>query len=427
MKTSFRFLKGNILVLTITNIIWFFSMRMAVPYFSLYVRELGGSMTAIGFVSVFRALSSFFIYPIAGQIADSVGRVKVIGFTRSLFALMYLFYIFAPSWIALAAGSFCMGLLVFHFPATSAITADSLPPGQRGIGYATLMAIPGAIAILAPYVGAYIITLFDVNLGLRYLYTVTLIAGLTVSIIYLKFLKETLKEPRSKIGLRNISTIIKDSYRGVWETLRWMPRSLKALALIMTISLFFNWMAGPFWVVYSVDVIELTELEWGLIMLLVGGMRVGLSIPAGMMVDRFGKRITIIAALALSIFPVSIFTLCRTFSQTLIVLLVTAVTNSFLMPSCSTLLADVVPREKRGRVMASLGRGMLMIMAQGSGGGGGPGIGMLLTIPMMLGSLVSGYVYSFNPTYPWFLLSFALFLCLILTVIVVKEPEKPEP
>lgn len=426
MKSLFRFMKGNILVITITNIEWFFAMRMAFPYFSLYVRELGGTMTAIGFVNVFRALASLFMYPIAGQIADSMGRVKVIGITRILSALMYLFYIFAPNWFALAAGNFFMGLLIFHFPATSAITADSLSPEQRGIGFATIMAIPGAIAILAPYVGAYIITEYGRDPGIRYLYTITMICGLATAIIYLRFLKETTKKPKSKLGLQNLPSLINESYRGVWETLKWMPKSLKALALIMAMSLFFNWIASSFWIIYGVDIIKLTELEWGLILLLVSGLRVGLSIPAGIIVDKFGKKRTIIAAFALSILPVSLFVYCRTFLQTLIVLLVISIANSFLLPACETLLADSVPREKRGRVMAALGRGMLMIMAEGGGEGGGPGIGLLLTIPMMLGSLASGYIYSFNPVYPWFLLSSALALCLILTIVIVKEPEKPE-
>lgn len=326
----------------------------------------------------------------------------------------------------MAAGSFFMGLIIFHFPAGSAITADSLPPEQRGVGFATMMAIPGVVGIFAPYVGALIITQNGINLGIRYLYTIVMIGGLTVAIIQLKFLKETLKKPESKIRLRNLTPLIRESYVGVWETLKWMPKSLKALAFIMAISLFFNLMAAPFWVVYVVDIIKLTELEWGLALLLVSGVTVGLSIPAGIMVDRFGKRRSIIAALALSIFPVSLFVYCKTFLQALIVLLVIAVANSFLMPACSTLLADIVPREKRGRVMAVLGQGTLMIMQEGGGGGGGPGIGFLLTIPMMLGSLVSGYVYSFNPAYPWFLLSSALVLCLILTIIIVKEPDKPE-
>jgi len=69
---------------------------------------------------------------------------------------------------------------------------------------------------------------------------------------------------------------------------------------------------------------------------------------------------------------------------------------------------------------------MLMVAAQGGGGGGGPGIGSLLTIPVILGFLVSGFVYSFNPVYPWILLSLGLILSLIFTIIFIKESKSPE-
>ena len=76
--------------------------------------------------------------------------------------------------------------------------------------------------------------------------------------------------------------------------------------------------------------------------------------------------------------------------------------------------------------MVALGRGMLFIMVRGGGGGGGPGMGSLLTIPMILASLISGYIYSFNSAYPWLLLTLGLVLCLILTITMVKESKNPE-
>lgn len=105
--------------------------------------------------------------------------------------------------------------------------------------------------------------------------------------------------------------------------------------------------------------------------------------------DKFGKRKILIVALAASTFPIFFFVYCRTFIQTLIVLLTIAVSNAFLMPTCSALLADIVPKEKRNSVISVLGRGTLMINTQG-GGGGGPRMGLLLTIPVILASIISG-------------------------------------
>ena len=44
------------------------------------------------------------------------------------------------------------GFAVFTFPAQSAIVADSLPPGNRGRGLATMAALIGLPALFAPWV-----------------------------------------------------------------------------------------------------------------------------------------------------------------------------------------------------------------------------------------------------------------------------------
>ncbi len=420
----FDFIKGNIFIVIVTNIIWFFVLTMANTYFSLYVISLGGSMVVIGVVNALNSLSSLFIYPIAGQVADSIDRVKVIGIARIFRYSTYFFHILALGWTTLATGVFIQGLIIFHFPATSALIADSLHPERRGIGYATLHAVPGAIAILAPYVAALVVTRYGINLGMRFLYSAVLAGGITVSLVQFKFLKEPFKRSGS-IKLRDAKSMFKSSYSSVWETLKWMPKSLRFVALILALSLFFNAVTGPFWVVYGVNEIELTTLEWGLIMLSMSVLRVGLSIPAGMLIDRFGKRRTLITALAFSVIPVSLFVYCKTFLQTFTVLLMIPISNAFLMPACSSLLADIVPRVRRGRIMAALGQGGFFIRAQG-GLTGGPGLGFVLTLPVILGSLIGGYIYSFNPVLPWILFSMALISCLIFTILFILEPEKPE-
>ena len=57
--------------------------------------------------------------------------------------------------------------------------------------------------------------------------------------------------------------------------------------------------------------------------------------------------------------------------------------------------------------MSTLGMGMLFINTRG-GGGGGPGMGTLLAIPSIVGSLLGGFVYGYNPNVLW--LSFGVTL-----------------
>ncbi|NIP36208.1 MAG: MFS transporter, partial [Thermoplasmata archaeon] len=68
-------LRGNVLVITMGTVIRQLSLFITFPFFSLYVRALGGSMVDIGIVNALRPVAAMFIYPIAGALADSYSRV----------------------------------------------------------------------------------------------------------------------------------------------------------------------------------------------------------------------------------------------------------------------------------------------------------------------------------------------------------------
>jgi predicted MFS family arabinose efflux permease len=85
-------------------------------------------------------------------------------------------------------------------------------------------------------------------------------------------------------------------------------------------------------------------------------------------------------------------------------------------------MAQMVPSEMRGRVMAALGQGMLVINLRGSAGGG-PGMGAVLAIPSILGALVGGYVYEYNPMLPWLMMGAAMLLSALINAFLVSVPE----
>ena len=72
--------------------------------------------------------------------------------------------------------------------------------------------------------------------------------------------------------------------------------------------------------------------------------------------------------------------------------------------------------------MSAIGRGTIMVTGPGvGGGGGGPGMGFVLTVPIILGSLVGGYIYSANPTFSWILLTGALVISTAIGIVFIKD------
>jgi MFS family permease len=175
--------------------------------------------------------------------------------------------------------------------------------------------------------------------------------------------------------------------------LRGFGRRLRALAIMITLLLTANAVASPFWVVYAVEQIGLTSAEWGLILLAETGVRNLAFIPAGMLVDRHGRSKAMATSLVLTLVAVPLFPFATGFAHVLAIRLGVALANAFFSPACSALMADLVPRESRGRVMAALGRGTVML-GPAAGGTGGPGVGFVVTVPLMVASLAGGYLYA---------------------------------
>jgi hypothetical protein len=88
-------------------------------------------------------------------------------------------------------------------------------------------------------------------------------------------------------------------------------------------------------------------------------------------------------------------------------------------------MADLVPRQIRGRVMSAIGQGSIMIGPAG-GGTGGPAMGFLITIPLMLASLAGGYLYTLNPSYPWFVVMGTTAISVVLVLFFVRDPHTAE-
>jgi len=416
---------GNILVLTVTRVLGMFSRSMVFPYASLYILALGGEAAQIGFVNSLRPLAGLLMYPLAGYIADLVGRVKLIALAGYLSGAITLMYVFAPSWQMIALAGLLQGFIVFHFPASSAIIADSLPPKDRGKGIATMSTVAGALATFSPYIAGTLIAIHSVNTGMRYLYAFLMATNLASATITLRFLKETSERSEEKLGFSDLPRTFRNAYSGIPAMLRRLPRSLKALAGVIVLGFMANAIAAPFWVVYVVEHIGLSSVEWGLILLVEVALRNLMFMPAGVVVDRYGRTKSMLASLLLSLASIPLFILSTGFIDVLLIRSAVAISNAFFIPACSALMADMVPRDIRGRTMAALGRGTFMI-GSAAGGVGGPGMGFIITIPVMIASIAGGYLYAYNPKYPWLFVTAVTVTSIILSALFIRDPKEAE-
>jgi len=182
-------------------------------------------------------------------------------------------------------------------------------------------------------------------------------------------------------------------------------------------------MAGPFWVVYATDVIGIAPSEWGYTMTVAGVSTAITALLSGHLIDRFGRRRTVLLSLMFMPILMLSYVFCKTFIHVLTFWTLISILLSFLTPAFQALFIDLTPNRLRGRVNAALGINPFFVQPRG---GTMVGIGYVAYIPIMLTTMVSGYIYEINPKFPWFLLSFTLFLSFLLILLYVHEPESPE-
>ncbi|MBL7200017.1 MAG: MFS transporter [Anaerolineae bacterium] len=423
---ALRFVRGNNLIFALTDLLGNFARGLVLPYVSLYILALGGDTTQIGLVSSIGPLAGLLMFPIGGYVADRASRVKVVALGNLVSAALILMFIFAPSWEVLAIASLLQGFTVFLFPARSALIADSLPPGDRGRGFAAQNAISWGLSVFAPYIGGVVVEAQGPRAGLRGLFWAMLSLYALSALIQARFLKETTARSgnETRMALSDLRSVLREVYGGIPSMLRELPRSLKALAAVIVLSFVATAVATPFWVLYAMDHVGLSSSQWGLVLLAETILKSAMAVPAGMLVDRWGRAASLAAALLISLVSIPLFVFAPGLVAVLVIRLVLAIAFAIGIPSCSALMADLVPRDGRGRVMAALGQGGILIGM--AGGVGGPGLGFVTILPLMIASLAGGYLYAWNPASPWFVAAIATGIAVLLIALYIRDPKQAE-
>jgi len=414
-KSLHELLTGNVLVLVVSSILWSMSDALVYPYLSLYIIELGGDKPSIGWIYALGSLAACVLYPIGGYIADKAGRARFVGMSTILYVSSFIIFAFSPDWRWVALAYTYQNIALFYMPALNAIMADSIPPGARGRLYSLTVAIPNAVRIFTPYIGGLLIARMALIPAMRLGYMISFSVGIVVAFLRTRYLKETIQG--EGIG-RDVGKILKGGYGDAISSIKWTIKNLKGYAAVSMLMATLGSVVLPFWVVFADEVIGLTPYDWGVIMLLGGAAKTIFSLIIGPVVDKIGSRKCFMITYIIAIPGMYLFTLARSFWTATLIYVIMVMSSAFMWIASSAYLANSIPRSMRGRVMAGLGSGTSVGVT-----GGGYSSGFLVFIPMTIGSLISGYIYDYNPALPWIIQTVFLTLGLLLTIFWLKDPK----
>ncbi|UCE96135.1 MAG: MFS transporter [Candidatus Bathyarchaeota archaeon] len=406
-EPRFGFMTRNYLVLTLTSTLWGIPASICNTYFSLYVFGLGGTETTIGLLTAIGSATFVIFAILGGHIADVHGRKKLISLMTVVLGLSQFLVAIAPNWQFLALAIILTNICWIFEPAFWAILADSIKRQRRGTAfalYSCLSFIPWAIM---PTIGGYLIDIYGKVIPMRGAYTGLAITGIIAGLIRLFMLEETISSgnthPTKRYTLKDFGNLVKEAFKGHLEIWSWMPHSALALTSSYILWAFEYGLVEPYWIVYAEEKIGLVSAQWGIITSL--GSAIGIAskiLVVGKLLDKFSRRKILLVIIALDAFTYIFFIRCGSFMHVLSLWITASFIWSFFEPTYSSLEADLIPEERRGRVFAAFGVAW-----------------SAFTVPA---SLLGGFIYErISPELSFIAASITITVCFILTALFIKQ------
>lgn len=406
------FSSRNVMVLTITQTLFMFTVFLWWPYWSLFILELGATKELLGMLQMIETVTQLVCQLPGGILADRFGRRRLIVYSSFFRVASPIIYLFSTHWTHIAPGLFLGSLSMLGLPAMNALIAESLPLTSRGAGISAYRAVTWMPMIITGLLGGVIMDTYGVVQGVKFCVAATLIVSILSVLLRWRFITETLEMPQVKEDERKKEASQKDS---ILQQMRTMPREIWIVTVVAALSGFAIRIVMSFMVVYAVEVVGLTNTEWGIIGTAVSLISTVLTIPAGILADRIGRKPCITVSRILS--PISIlgFTFAGNFWHMFSVRVIGGVARGFggtvwgLMggPVWQALVADITPPERRGKMIGVIGT-----------------ISGIVSTPA---SWVGGYMYdNISPALP-FQTSFVInIIGTAIFIALLKEPEKSE-
>ncbi len=355
------FSNRNILLLTLSQAPFMFTSFLWFPYRSLFILELGATKELLGLLLMLETLGQIVFQFLGGILADRIGRRRIIVYSSFFRIASPLIFLGSTHWTHVAPGIFLNSIAMLGMPAINALIAESLPQTSRGAGYATYRMVTWMPMIITSLLGGILMDSYGVIRGVQFCLLASLVVSIVSAVLRWRFITETL-----------VPGVVPDEGAGdgdasfkarLVEQLGLIPRSVWILIVVSSLSGFAMRSVFSFMVVYAVEVVGLTKTEWGIIGTIVSLVSTVLTIPAGVLTDRIGRKPCITISRILSPLSTLGFTVATNFWQMGAVRVAGGVAQGFggLVwgamggPAWQALVADVTPPQSRGKMMGLMG------------------------------------------------------------------------
>jgi MFS family permease len=409
MSSKWRILKDifssrNILVITLTQSLFMLSATLWWPYWSRYIVELGATKYQLGIVYMLEQSTQLILQLPGGFLADKLGRKRVIVLSSIFRAISPLVYLAFNIWYMVIPGMVLTQISSMMMPAINAMIAESMPRENRAASYGVYRMMTWAPMMFTALIGGIVVDRLGIVPGVRFCIMLTLVVAWVNVFLRWKYLEDTYITGTTKSPNTDLF--------GSLEFLKNVPRMVWVLVIVGSLSSFAVRVTMGFMYIFAEEILTVTATQWGIITTMASLISTLLTIPSGLLSDRIGRKPVIIISRVLQPVMVLGFPLSTGFWGIFISRVIGAIGEGFggtvrgAMggPAWQALVADIIPPDRRGRIMGLMGT-----------------LIGLLSLPA---TWVGGYLYDFvNPMAPFYT-SFGLgIVAILIFVFFVNEPS----
>lgn len=323
---------------------------MAYSMLSLYLIDLGASVSQVGLVFTLASLVPMALQILGGWISDTIGRLRAIAIGSSFAVFGYLIFCFSPSWEWVLLG-LCVEYISNSFvgPSFNAYIAEQSDEANRGRVFGLTRGIYMIVTVIGPALAGFLAYRFDFK-------TMLIVA----------------------FGFYALATIVRiwmataERFRSVRKSdrspLAGFPTQLKSMLLLLFGGGILTWiwitdavsdtsynLTGELFPIYLADIGKLSLEQIGVLGSVWGLASILGSFFGGWLTDKRSERLIITLGFCLITFGLINMVL----AQNVFFFMTSRFLNGFgvgiLMPAFDSLISKIVPEDKRGLAFGFFG------------------------------------------------------------------------
>jgi MFS family permease len=323
---------------------------MAYSMLSLFLIDLGASVSQVGLVFTIAAIVPMALQIFGGWLSDTIGRLRAIAIGSSIAVFGYLLFFISPSWEWVLLG-LCVEYVSNSFvgPSFSAYIAEQSDETERGRVFGMTRGIYMIVTVIGPSLAGFLANRYDFKLMLLVAFGFYVLATLIrIWMATAERFKPLLSPEKPTLsGLTSqLKAVFSLLFAGGILTWIWITDAVGDTSYNMT---------GDLFPIYLSDIGNITLDKIGFLGSVWGLASILGSFLGGWLTDKRSERTIITAGFILVMLGLINMVLAHSLFSFLTARFLNGLGVGVLMPAHDSLISKVVPETKRGLAFGFFG------------------------------------------------------------------------